>query len=268
MKIVFSIFFLLLMISCKDENPVTKPESEAIPNPEEVLRDYVKKPKTNDRICKNDIERAQKDLEKYKNIYVTTSCFGCKFLPYEDEILEYAKREKFKVINYDYSCVIIDGQTQGCYKAFIDLEMEKVHGKNFRQKIDQEAEELMIENIKNHNKVLSVYDLAENDKPHFIKEDNLIKQGYIPTIKTGLPLKNVKRNSIFMDVSFIIEKNGKISNLKNENWVNEVEENEKYKSELEKIAKNIILEHYNNWKPGEYKNIVARVENNFRVNFE
>lgn len=70
-----------------------------------------------------------------------------------------------------------------------------------------------------------------------------------------------------MLVSSLI-KNGKISNLKNENWVNEVEENEKYKSELEKIAKNIILEHYNNWKPGKYKNIVARVENNFRVNFE
>lgn len=107
MKIVFSIFFLLLMISCKDENLVTNPESEAIPNPGEVLRDYVKKPKTNDRIYKNDIERAQKDLEKYKNIYDTTSCFGCKSLPYGDEILEYAKREKFKVINYDYSCVII-----------------------------------------------------------------------------------------------------------------------------------------------------------------
>lgn len=78
----------------------------------------------------------------------------------------------------------------------------------------------------------------------------------------------LKEISIFMDVSFIIEKNGKISNLKNENWVNEVEENEKYKSELEKIAKNTILEQYNNWKSGKYKNIVARVENNFRVNFE
>lgn len=98
------------------------------------------------------------------------------------------------LLTVSFADYIIDGQTQGCYKAFIDLEMEKVHGKNFRQKINQEAEELMIENIKNHNKVLSVYDLAENDKPHFIKEDNLIKQGYIPTIKTGLPLKNVKRN--------------------------------------------------------------------------
>lgn len=210
MKNVFFISFLLLVIGCKDKKLETKPVDEVIPNPEEVLREYVKKPKSNDRICKNDIERAQKDLEKYKNIYVTTSCFGCKFLPYEDEILEFAKRQKFKVINYDFSCVIIDGQTQGCYKTFIDLEMEKVHGKNFRQKIDQEAEELMIENIKNHDKVLSVYDLAENDKPHFIKEDNLIKQGYIPTIKTGLPLKNVKRNSIFMDVSFIIEKTVKL----------------------------------------------------------
>ncbi|WP_185205314.1 hypothetical protein [Chryseobacterium sp. C3] len=268
MKIVLSILFLLIMICCKDKKLEIKPVDKMIPNTEEVLRKYVKRPKNNDEICKNDIERAQKDLEKYKNIYVTTSCFGCKFLPYEDEILEYAKRQKFKIINYDFSCAVIDGQTQGCYKAFIDLEMEKVHGKNFRKRIEQEAEKLMIENIENHDKVLSIYDLEENDKPHFIKEDNLMKQGYLPTIKTGLPLKNAKSNSIFMDVSFIVEKNGKISTFKNENWVNDIKENEKYKSELEKIAKSKILEHYNNWKPGKYKNSVARVKNNFRINFE
>jgi hypothetical protein len=256
------------MIGCKDKNPETKSVDEVIPNPQEFLRDYVKNPNINDRICNDDIERAQKDLEKYKNIYVRTSCFGCKFLPYEDEILEYTAKQKFKVINYNFSCVIIDGQTQGCYKAFIDLEMENVHGKNFRQKIEREAEKLMIENIKNHDKVLSVFDLPESDKPHFTKEDNLIKQGYIPTIKTGLPLKNAKRNSIFMDISFIVEKNGKVSTLKNENWVNEAAENEKYKSELEIIAKDTILVHYNNWKPGKYKNTIARVKNYFRVNFE
>lgn len=268
MKIVFSIFFLLLITGCTDKNLETESVDEVIPNPQEVLRDYVKNPKTNDRICKDDIERAQKDLGKYKNIYVSTSCFGCKSLLYEDEILEYSTKQKFKVINYDFSCVIIDGQTQGCYKAFIDLEMEKVHGKNFRQKIEKEAEKLMIENIKNHDKVLSIFDLSENDKPHFIKEDNLIKQGYIPTIKTGLPLKNAKSNSIFLDVSFIIEKNGKVSTLKNENWVTEAAENEKYKSELEIIAKNTILTNYNNWKPGKYKNTIARVKNYFRVDFE
>lgn len=268
MKIVFSILFLLLMISCKNENPDVKPVDEVVPNPEEVLRDYVKNPKTDDRICKNDIKRAQKDLEKYKNIYVSTSCFGCKFLPYEEEILEYAAKQKFKVINYDYGCVISDGQTQGCYKVFIDLEMEKVHGKNFRQKIEKEAEKLMIENIKNHNKILSIYDLVENDKPHFIKENDLIKQGYIPTIKTGLPLKYGQDNYPFMDVNFIIEKNGSISNLKIENWVNGFKENEKYKNELENIAKSKILTFYNTWKPGKYKSTIARVENKFRVNFE
>ncbi|MGI9653009.1 hypothetical protein [Chryseobacterium sp. RLHN22] len=268
MNKLYPLFFLLLLFSCNDKKPETKFENEIIPNPEEVLRKYVVNPKNDDRICKEDIARAKKDMEKYRNIYVTTSCFGCKSLIYEDEISEYASKIKFKVINYDYSCVKMEGQTQGCYKAFINLEMEKIHGKNFRKKIEKEAEKLLIEKIKNDNKVLNIYDLNENEKPHFVKEDNLIKEGYIPTIKTGLSLKHERDSYPFMDISFIIEKNGRISNLKNKNWVSGFKENEKHKSELENIAKKTILAYYNHWKPGRYVGVIARVENTFRVTFE
>lgn len=241
---------------------------ERVPSAEEVLRSYVGNPRPNDRMCREDIEKAKKDLKKYKDIYVSVSCFGCEAPPYEDEILEYAVKEKVKVINDAYSCVVIEGQTQRCYKTFIDLRMEETHGKDFRQKIEQAAEQLMIQKVENGNKVLSIYDLKEDDKPHFIKEDDLIKQGYIPTIKTGLPLKHDRDNYPFMDISFIIEKDGSIGNLKNGNWVSGFKENDKYKNELENIAKNIILANYSQWKPGKYKNTIARVENNFRVNFK
>ncbi|AZA77238.1 hypothetical protein EG347_06830 [Chryseobacterium sp. G0186] len=268
MKIILYTFFLLLMICCKDKNPEVKLVEEKIPSPEEVLRDYIKNPKADDRTCKEDIEKAEKDLEKYQKIYVFISCFGCKSKPYENEIKEYSVKEKVEIMYDPYSCVFTEGQTRGCYKATVDSRMEEIYGKDFRKNIEQAAEKLMIQKIKDQGKILSIYDLEENDKPHFIKEDNLIKDGYIPTIKTGFPLKEDRDHHLFMDISFIIEKNGRITNLKNENWVNEFKENEKYKNNLESIAKQEILTNYSNWKPGKYKNTIARVRNSFRVNFE
>ena len=237
-------------------------------SPEEFLRSYVKNPSLNDRMCKDDIKQAKKDLKKYKNIYVTTSCFGCRRAPYADEIIEYAAKNHFKVINNDYSCVVIDGQTKGCYKTMIDLKMEKIHGKDFRQKIERAAEELMIRKIQAGTKVISIYDLPEENMPYFIKEDKFIKDEYILTVKTKLPLKYELHTSPFMDINFIVEKDGSISHLKNENWVSGFRANEKYKNELENIAKNKILADYSQWKPGKYKNTITRVVNNFRVHFE
>ncbi len=71
-----------------------------------------------------------------------------------------------------------------------------------------------------------------------------------------------------MDISFIVEKDGTISNVKNKNWVSGFKVNEKYRNELENLAKNKILTDYSQWKPGNYKNTLTRVENNFRVSFE
>lgn len=264
MKILHYLFFVLLLLGCKDH---AKPMEEQPPNRKEFLRSYVKNPNLNDRMCKDDIEQAEKDLEKYKNIYVTTSCFGCKTSPYADEIIEYAAKQKIEVINDIYSCVVMEGQTKGCYKAMIDLKMERIHGKDFRQKIEHAAEELMIQNIEAGTKILSIYDLPEEDMPYFIKEGKFIKDEYILTIKTKLSLKYELHTTPFMDISFIVEKNGSISHLKNENWVSGFKVNEKYKNELENIAKNKILTDYSQWKPGKYKNTITRVVNHFRVHF-
>ncbi|UHO39578.1 hypothetical protein H5J24_05685 [Chryseobacterium capnotolerans] len=272
MKILPYFFFALLLSGCKDHTkPVEKQPSdfeEPLLNSEEFLRSYVKNPSLNDRMCKDDIERAKKDLKKYKNIYVTTSCFGCKTPPYADERIEYATKNHFKVINNDYSCVVIDGQIQGCYKALVDLKMEEIHGKDFGKKIEQAAEELMIEKIKTGTKILSVYDLSEEEKPNLIQENKVTKKEDVLLVQTGLPLQYELDTYPFIDLSFIVEKDGTISNLKNENWVSGFNRNEKYKNELENLAKNKILTDYSKWRPGKYKNTLTRVENNFRVCFK
>lgn len=265
MKTIYYVFFLLLLLDCKDK---AKPADEQPPGPGEFLRSYVKNPRKDDRMCKDDIRQAEKDLEQYKNIYVSTSCFGCRDFPYQKEILEYTDKQKIKVINTNYSCVVIEGQTKGCYKAMIDLKMEQIHGKDFRRKIEHEAEELMIQKIKTGTKILSVYDLAEEDQPYLIQGNKFVKKEDNLDIQTGLPLKHELDIYPFMDISFIVEKDGTISNVKNKNWVSGFKVNEKYRNELENLAKNKILTDYSQWKPGKYKNTLTRVENNFRVSFE
>lgn len=264
MKTIYYLL-LLLLLDCKDK---VKPVDDLLPGPEEVLRSYVKNPQINDRMCKGDIQRAQKDLEKYKNIYVSVSCLGCKYFPYQEEILEYAAKQKIEVLPDNYSCVVIEGQTKGCYKALIDLKMEEIHGKDFRKKIEQAAEELMIQKIKTGTKILSVYDLSEEEQPNLIQENKLIKKDDILVVQTGLPLQHELDTYPFIDISFIVEKDGTISNLKNKNWVSGFKGNEKFKNELENLAKNKILTDYSKWRPGKYKNTLTRVENNFRVCFE
>ncbi|WP_419486854.1 hypothetical protein [Chryseobacterium bernardetii] len=150
----------------------------------------------------------------------------------------------------------------------IDLKMEQIHGKDFRRKIEHEAEELMIQKIKTGTKILSVYDLAEEDQPYLIQGNKFVKKEDNLNIRTGLPLKHELDIYPFMDISFIVEKDGTISNVKNKNWVSGFKVNEKYRNELEDLAKNKILTDYSQWKPGNYKNTLTRVENNFRVSFE
>jgi hypothetical protein len=52
-----------------------------------------------------------------------------------------------------------------------------------------------------------------------------------------LPLKHELDIYPFMDISFIVEKDGTISNVKNKNWVSGFKVNEKYRNELENLAK-------------------------------
>jgi hypothetical protein len=54
--------------------------------------------------------------------------------------------------------------------------MEQIHGKDFRRKIEHEAEELMIQKIKTGTKILSVYDLAEEDQPYLIQGNKFVKK--------------------------------------------------------------------------------------------
>lgn len=263
------ILFLFYNCSKKDTIQDVKKINEVITfTPSENIDTYIKHPNKEDSLCNRDIARAKRDLNKYPKIYV--QIFGeiscCKI--YNEELEKLAIKKGYTLIHEEISDVLHPKQRQGCYSAYVKSIMQQRLGENYLKKLESEADSLLIENIKNKDRIVSIYRLEDNQKPYLIKKGEVIREEYIPEIKTGLKLKQNIGNYLFLDLQFIINKKGKIHDLEVTNWVKEYPENEKYRKQLEKIAKEAMLKNYNNWHPGNYKGNIVSVENSFRITFE
>lgn len=271
MKKHYGILLVILFfaISCKksanNKVDVKKPETRTIvfnnSNPK-----YLLNPPKSDTLCINDIERAKKDINKYQKLFIETICFGCRSKPFETEIEEVLKKRKIKKVIEDIGCVGYEGQTQGCYSGFISLKMKEEYGENYFSEIEKEAESIFIKNIIENNKVVSIYDLEDKEKPKIISREVYIEGDYYTNIKANLPVKIDSYKSLFADITFIIEKDGTIGNLSVSNWVNDAVD-EKFKKDLITKALKTLKENYNHWNPGKYKGNIARTENTLRINF-
>jgi hypothetical protein len=265
------ILILSLFYSCtkKDTIQEVKKNNEVITfTPSESIDTYIKHPNKEDTLCNKDIARAKRDLNIYSKIYV--QIFGemscCKI--YNKELEKLAIKKGYIILHEEISDVLHPKQMQGCYSAYVKSIMQQRLGENYLEKLETEADSLLIENIKNKNRIVSIYELRDNQKPYIIKDGKVIGKEYLPNIKTKLKLKQNIGNYLFLDLQFIINKKGNIHDLKVTNWVNEYPENEKYRKKLEKIAKDTILKNYNNWHAGNYKGNLVSVENSFRITFE
>ncbi|MBO9586287.1 MAG: hypothetical protein J7574_19160 [Flavobacterium sp.] len=271
-KYYFILFiFFVSIISCEKTKTVTNTselDTTKIVKPLPPLdyEKYMKNVPKTDSLCNGEIERAKNDLSKYDGVYVQTICFGCDFKPYEEEIKEVLKKKKFKLGIQDIGCVRYEGQTVGCYSAYIDLKMKAKYGENYKSEIENEAIKILIKNINTNDKIISIYDLEKAEKPQLL--NYYVESDYYTTIKTDLPINKKSAHNLFVDVDFIVEKNGTISNLKESNWVNENGINKKYEKDLINLALKTLKKDYNNWRPGSYKGNKARVQNSLRISFQ
>ena len=261
--------FLLLTVACKKQTEQTKNAIviKTIKFPEGSDPKYLVNPPKSDTMCINAIQKAKNDITKYHKLYIKTICYGCHNKPFEAELEEVLKRRGIEQVTQDISCVGSEGQTQGCYSGYINLKMKEEYGENYFSEIEQEAEKIFIRNLRENNEVISVYDLADNEKPQIRTPNIFIESNYYTTLRVDIPVKIDTYKSLFADITFVIEKNGTITNLRVENWVNDAI-NDKFKKELISKALKSLREDYNNWNPGKYKGTIARVENTLRVNFE
>ena len=261
--------FLFFLFGCKkqEEKPNIVDEPKIVKIPNCLDEKYLANPPKTDTMCIKDIEKANRDVEKYSKLYVKTICFGCDDKPFETELEEVLKAKKIKQVIQDIGCVVYEGQTQGCYRATIESEMKKMYGENYFAELEKEAEKKFIKNINDNDKIVSVYDLEDNEKPKIKTPNIYIESDYYTTVAVDFPVKLQPYQNLFVDITFIVEKNGTISNLSVSNWVSGGLD-KKYKKELISKALEKLKMEYNNWNPGKYKGNIARTENTLRVGFE
>ncbi|WP_407481127.1 hypothetical protein [Elizabethkingia meningoseptica] len=263
---------LILLFSCsKKTSDSTKISNELIRIPSPVnINTYINNPEKEDITCIKSIASAKRDLEKHHAIYVRTICHECSqnVLIYDEELDEIAKKKNFYVKTEYISDAISPKQTQGCYNAYVDKIMKKRHGKDYKKVFESEAEALLIKKIKNQNKVINDYSLEDNQRAHYINKNTEIEKESTVTIPTGLPLKKEAGNSPSLDIDFIINKKGEIRSLNISRWYNDYAENEKYRSQLEQLTKEILLKDYNKWQPATYKNNLVSVNKSVRIYFK
>jgi hypothetical protein len=266
---IIYIAFLLLTVSCKKQTEQTGDFQviKTVKFPQGSDPKYLSNHPKSDTMCSNDIQKAKDDIAKYNKLYIKTICYGCRNKPFKTELEKVLKSRKIKQVIEDISCVGYEGQTQGCYSGYINLKMREKYGENYFSEIEKEAEKMFIKNLSENNKIISVYDLENNEKPKILNPKIQIESDYYTTIKVNLPVKIDTYKSLFADITFIIEKDGTISNLSVSNWVNDAVD-EKFNKDLIAIGLKSLKEDYNKWKPGNYKGNVARTENTLRVNFE
>lgn len=266
MKYGFLIFFLIIF-SCKQKEVSSENEKEVEDLVElETIEfksndiEYLRNPDKTDTLCINSIKRAQKDLKENNGVFVESICFGCRSEIYLDELKEILKARNFKFATEDFGCVIFEGQTQGCYSGYIELEMKKKFGEAIFDSIHKEAENLFLQN----NKIVSEFDLEERNRPQSQIQNDYISDEIL-ILHTDIPVSIWSHESLFLDLSFVVEKDGSLNSFQADNWVIDAKENEQYKNELFNFTVAEIKSKYNEWKPASYKDYKIRAQKNLRV---
>lgn len=234
---------------------------------------YLKKVRATDTLCLRDIQRATRQLSGDSLVFVTTiGAFG-PMLRYENELAELCRANRLKYELELGGCLVWEGQTQGCYKDYLDYKLIEKHGLNFKADLHKKANDLYLAN--HFNDTISAWDC---DKvPTYIGK-RISRTGI--TMSVNLPVKE-KRNewtsngkpmfAVYrphIDLGFVIDKNGDISNFTLVDFLPSRQENEAYKDRLFELAIKEIRDNYSKWKPGEINGVRLNTTYVLRVEFK
>ncbi|TKG89575.1 hypothetical protein EYV94_25070 [Puteibacter caeruleilacunae] len=229
---------------------------------------YVENPNKKDTLCISEINRAKHDIAQGKIVFTQSFGFGSKSLRYEKELRELC-REKGLTFDVDLiGCVVYEGQTQGCYGDYMDKIIIEKFGIDFKKNMHRLADSLFIQNADLNNVVVSYWDCDEEPR---LPSENKKTNDYLTTINVSEvdieEDKSANGGGPFFDLGFIIEKDSTINGFYINNFVPNHEKNEKFKSELFKIAVDYLQEKYPIWVPGKINEVYVRTDNNVRLFF-
>ncbi len=222
---------------------------------------YIQKPKKKDTTCINEINEAKKDIDNGKIVFCSPVGFLFGMLRFEDELKEvvesYGLEFKIDLI----SDVEFEGQTQGCYGAFMTNFIKNEFGNDFREKVYYQADSLYIKRVSDQNKIVDCWDC--DIAPHLIGE----KPDYNYTLTLYADTLNFPINfneTILMDIDFIIELDSTTNNYQVSNKVLGTQQNEKYYQNLLDYSIN-ELKKIDKWCPGQLNNSNVKTRQNTRI---
>lgn len=140
MKKTFVILILLtIFISCVEDKkqPIAEIEDSNLEN-EYVEFDpikYVSNPEKTDTLCISEINRTKDEIKTNGIAFTQEAGFLYGHNRYEKELEELCKKYG---LNYEIDligCVVFEGQTQGCYGAYMDKVLADKYGLDFKKQM-------------------------------------------------------------------------------------------------------------------------------------
>ena len=217
----------------------------------------------NDSMCLKDIVEAKKDITSGKLVFCTPMSMGTHQIRQEKPLTELCKTYNL-VFDYEmFGCIVYEGQTEGCYGAYMDKAIEDKYGKRFKKILLAKADSILLAN----NDTIVSY-LCDRRPQIQGKND------YEMTLKVKVPeklrkqLKSDKDGDFpFMDIGFYIDKSGTASGYSLSYFRDaDNKSNQTYKDELYMFAVEQLKE-IKHWEIGIVIGQSVNTENNIRVYF-
>lgn len=262
MKLISITFILLSFFSCKQNQEVQVVGEDKIKiikvKPRENIKTYIHRIDNRDSLCLREVELAKSQIDSGKLVFTLKTGHGNYNTRQAKRLKELCKKydlqfgfdEMEDSFNNDY-------ERAGCYGAYMDEAIEKKFGIDFRKKLLNEADELIIAN----NDTVDANECDIEPKIYGLESNNVI---YLSA--KGLNVKKNKHGQLInVDVYVYIDKSGKQIGYKLCKYMNDNLDSERER--LFGVAINAIKK-YQKCKAGEIMGKKVITENFVTVNFE
>jgi hypothetical protein len=214
-------------------------------------------------MCRDDIKQAEIDIANGRIYFCHPFGFGSHELPQESYLNELCLTHSLRFKEELISCVVFNEQTQGCYGAVMDNFIALKFGKDFKERLYQQADSVLLAK----SDTVDYYSCEK--RPQIMGENNYETVFSIPLPRQlSKEVKMGKGNDMpFMDIGFYIDKSGIPSGFFINYFMDaDHESNQKVKEDLFNIAI-AQLKKVEAWEPGVYAGEKVNTEFNVRVFF-
>ena len=258
MKSTLVLLFTLLLasIDCNDKSKRQKSMEEDV--------------HPSDSACKAEIAIAKSDIKNKKFVYCNyVGNIIYQALRAENEMQSLLKENGIEYYNERSPCVIEENRNYHCYCEFMQEKINEKFGKKFTDSLLDIADSLYV-----FRNLSDTFHYSKCDTwPRFPGEYEDMEYSYklqdtfnakVKYPKDYIYAKNYDDNG-FVDVSFIVDKNGNVSDL-GFRFIYEHEKNEKHEAYFMSVIEPLITEI--KWQPATIRNQIVISDMNIRIEFK